>query len=121
MGGGPPEFPQGFPCPVVLGNKIQEVHDLFAYRAITFYGSPFQTLSTKMWIGNFPRKPHFPPILPHDPIRTTRAGFNVRIGLGCFLFARRYWGNRSCFLFLGVLRCFNSPRSPALSYEFTQG
>ena len=33
-------------------------------------------------------------------------------GLGCSLFARRYWGNRGCFLFLGVLRCFSSPGSP---------
>ena len=31
-------------------------------------------------------------------------------GLGCFPFARRYLGNRSYFLFLGVLRCFSSPR-----------
>jgi hypothetical protein len=30
-------------------------------------------------------------------------------GLGCSLFARRYWGNRFCFLFLGLLRCFSSP------------
>ena len=29
-------------------------------------------------------------------------------GLGCFLFARRYWGNRFCFLFLQLLRCFSS-------------
>jgi hypothetical protein len=27
-------------------------------------------------------------------------------GLGCFPFARRYWGNRGCFIFLEVLRCF---------------
>ena len=33
-------------------------------------------------------------------------------GLGCFPFARRYWGNRFYFLFLGVLRCFSSPRWP---------
>ena len=26
--------------------------------------------------------------------------------------ARRYWGNHCCFLFLRVLRCFSSPRSP---------
>ena len=31
-------------------------------------------------------------------------------GLGCFPFARRYLGNRFYFLFLGVLRCFSSPR-----------
>ena len=79
MGGGPPEFPQDFPCPVVLGNRIKEVRYLFTYRAITFYGSPFQTLSVEIRFGNFPRGPHFPPILSHDPIRTTRAGFNVRM------------------------------------------
>lgn len=31
------------------------------------------------------------------------------IGLGFSPFARRYSGNRFCFLFLGVLRCFSSP------------
>ena len=30
-------------------------------------------------------------------------------GLGCFLFARRYWGNLIRFLFLRLLRCFSSP------------
>jgi hypothetical protein len=30
-------------------------------------------------------------------------------GLGCSLFARRYWGNRVCFIFLRVLRWFTSP------------
>lgn len=33
-------------------------------------------------------------------------------GLGWFPFARRYLGNRFYFLFLGVLRCFSSPRWP---------
>ena len=32
------------------------------------------------------------------------------IGLGCSHFARHYFGNRFCFLFLRVLRCFSSPR-----------
>ena len=32
-------------------------------------------------------------------------------GLGSFLFARRYFGNRSFFLFLRLLRCFSSPGS----------
>jgi hypothetical protein len=31
-------------------------------------------------------------------------------GLGWSPFARRYSGSRCCFLFLGVLRCFSSPR-----------
>ena len=30
-------------------------------------------------------------------------------GLGFFRFARRYYGNHYCFLFLRVLRCFSSP------------
>ena len=33
-------------------------------------------------------------------------------GLGCSPFARRYWGNHCCFLFLQVLRCFSSLRMP---------
>ena len=33
-------------------------------------------------------------------------------GLGYSPFARHYWGNHYCFLFLRVLRCFSSPRSP---------
>ena len=41
---------------------------------------------------------------PHPPRRVG--------GLGWFPFARRYLGNHFCFLFLGLLRCFSSPRSP---------
>ena len=33
-------------------------------------------------------------------------------GLGCSAFARHYLRNHCCFLFLRVLRCFSSPRSP---------
>ena len=33
-------------------------------------------------------------------------------GLGCSEFARHYYRNHGCFLFLGVLRWFTSPRSP---------
>ena len=40
------------------------------------------------------------------------------LGLGCSLFARRYWGNRFCFLFLGLLRCFSSPGWLASPYRF---
>ena len=35
-----------------------------------------------------------------------------RAGLGSSPFARHYWGNHCYFLFLRVLRCFSSPRSP---------
>jgi hypothetical protein len=35
-------------------------------------------------------------------------------GLGYSHFARHYFGNDGCSLFLKVLRCFSSPRSPLL-------
>ena len=45
------------------------------------------------------------------------------LGLGSFCFARHYSRNRSYFLFLWVLRCFSSPRSPLyttlLIYRYT--
>ena len=44
LGGGPPGFPQGFTCPVVLGIPDPGVLSLYAYGTITLYGAPFQTL-----------------------------------------------------------------------------
>ena len=41
-------------------------------------------------------------------------------GLGSSPFARRYLGNRSYFLFLRVLRCFSSPRSPPADRRVTE-
>jgi hypothetical protein len=43
------------------------------------------------------------------------------IGLACSPFAHHYSGNRCCFLFLWVLRCFTSPRYLHLPYVFRQG
>ena len=39
-------------------------------------------------------------------------------GLASSGFARHYYRNHSCFLFLGVLRCFTSPRSLYPPYIF---
>ena len=53
----------------------------FAYKTVTFFGSSSQMILLK----------------------------NIfLIGLGCFLFARRYLENRVFFLFLLLLRCFSS-------------
>ncbi|KAI3482328.1 hypothetical protein L1887_47008 [Cichorium endivia] len=49
----------------------------------------------------------FHPSLTHDAcIALPQPRFH---GLGCSHFARRYYGNRFCFLFLWLLRCFSSP------------
>ena len=63
---------------------------------------------------NFPRIPENPLVGSHDPEHTTLPGLHM-LGLGCSPFARRYWGNHCCFLFLGLLRCFSSSRSPLQS------
>ena len=52
----------------------------------------------------FPQRPRVAVLLPR---RRLNAG-----GLGCSAFARHYSRNHFCFLFLRVLRCFSSPRSP---------
>ena len=49
------------------------------------------------------------PTTPH-PHLLVASGF----GLGCAVFARRYSRHPVWFLFLRVLRCFNSPRSRSL-------
>ncbi len=51
MEDGPPRFPQDFSCPAVLRYPLR-VRSVFAYRAITFYGSAFQRNSTNSRIGN---------------------------------------------------------------------
>ena len=73
-----------------------------------------------LWIGNYLTGlavlfGDIPLLFLHNARRLERAQ-----GLGYSLFARRYWGNRICFLFLRVLRWFTSPGSPHAPY-FTQG
>jgi hypothetical protein len=71
----------------------------FAYGTITLCGPAFQQCSARSWFGNsLPLKA----ARPYNPTRTNPDG------LGCSPFARRYSGNRFCFLFLQVLRCFSS-------------
>ena len=56
----------------------------------------------------------------HDPACATLKGFNTQVGLGYSHFARRYFGNRGCFLFLGLLRWFSSPRWRHSAYVFSR-
>ena len=100
MGGGPPCFPQGSSCPVVLRIPASpptfRIRDYYPLRCrLSFRSSARYARST-------------PPVL--YPIRLTPHG------LGSSAFARHYSRNHSCFLFLGVLRCFSSPRIPPPHY-----
>ena len=93
LGGGPPDFPQGSSCLVVL------------------------------WIPpagfRFPLR-GFHPLWPDVPVRSGNGTPHVlrsitpgctHPGFGSFHFARRYFGNRCFFLFLRLLRCFSSAGS----------
>ena len=53
----------------------------------------------------------YPPAAALRPVLQPRPRLDAD-GLGSCAVARRYWRNHSCFLFLRVLRCFSSPRSP---------
>ena len=80
----------------------------FDYRALTFSGRPFQTGSST-------------PFLSHSHVSGPTTPRGTPLGLGCSRFARRYLGNRVCFLLLRVLRCFSSPGVPSMPYGFRHG
>jgi hypothetical protein len=81
------------------------------YRTVTFYGAPFQTLRRPNGLVTSRRLRNTVRSNPTTPNTQRFRAWHV-FGLGSFHFARRYFGNHGCFLFLRVLRCFSSPRSP---------
>ena len=93
MGGGPPDFPQGSTCLVVLWI----LPAAYGFRLRGFH---------PLWLA-FPKPFAYPSA--HFMQSVTPACTHA--GLGSSHFARRYSGNRSFFLFLRVLRCFSSPGS----------
>ncbi len=103
LGGGPPDFPQGSTCLVVL------------------------------WIPpagcRFPLR-GFHPLWPDVPVRSGNESPHImrsitpgctHPGLGSFHFARRYFGNRVFFLFLRLLRCFSSAGSLRYTMDSCNG
>ena len=65
--------------------------------------------------------PTFPGRCARHPPPTSRSrypGGTSPSGLGCSAFARHYLRNHGRFLFLGLLRCFTSPRFAWTDYEF---
>ena len=119
MRDGPRRFPQGFTCPVVLGNQIQGVRAVFAYGALTRSGGPFQILRLTVGLVTPRRVRSSSDPAPQHPIGNA-CGLSRRSSLGSSPFARRYLGNRGCFLFLEVLRCFSSLGSLLPTYGFSR-
>ena len=70
----------------------------FVYGIVTLFDLPFQVIRLRIIILLLRSLPHG----------------NYSRGLGCSDFARHYFRNHCCFLFLRVLRCFSSPGSPCI-------
>ena len=82
----------------------------FAYGAFTRSGRPFQIVRLALRFLTSWRHREASQLVPTTPNAQRSRAWHA-FGLGCSPFARRYLGNRGCFLFLRVLRWFNSPRS----------
>ena len=99
--GGPPRFLRGCTCPVVLGNAHQRDQCDFVYRAITFCGGSFQSLRLSPDLVTL----RVAPVSAPQP-----QARSLGPGLGWCPFARRYSGNRGCFLFPRGTEMFQFPR-----------
>ena len=86
LGGGPPCFPPDFTCPAVLRIPASSL-------GLSSTGLLPPMVQRSSWVRlNLPRL-----MLVHYPSRVSTAG------LGCFLFARHYSGNRCSFFSFGYL------------------
>ena len=77
----------------------------FVYGSFTLFALPFQINST----------------IHSDTISQSLPRKRYVLGLGSSDFARHYFRNHYCFLFLRVLRCFSSPSSPPRTYFVRYG
>ena len=77
------------------------------------YSLPFSSTGLSPSLAGFPKTVP----LTSSRFLTVRTPECSHSGLGSFPFARRYSGNRYFFLFLRVLRCFSSPRSPYMTMD----
>lgn len=98
MGDGPPRFQQDSTCPAVL-RILLRINSISNTRLLLSLANPsrlfFYGVHNLYCSPTTPKCKHF--------------------GLPFCRFARRYSGNRICFLFLQLLRCFSSLRIPLLS------
>ena len=85
---------------------------IFQYGAVTLYGRPSQTVLITLSYTSLHHQTKPSRIQPGDICgpTTPRSPFESQ-GLGCSEFARHYFRNHFCFLFLWVLRWFTSPGS----------
>ena len=85
---------------------------IFEYGAVTLSGRPSHAVLLTLPYHPFnPESPLFRMMTRHYCGPTTPDSPCESSGLGCSEFARHYYRNHGCFLFLRVLRWFTSPGS----------
>ena len=79
---GPGRFSQGFSCPAILRSHRHE-NCIFAYRAVTFYGRPFQTVQLTLFYHVFQLPQHSTLLaklgLPRELMWSYNPGLSLRI------------------------------------------
>jgi hypothetical protein len=85
--------------------RYKEITERFTYGTLTLCGRTFLTVRLHS------RRLIRPPLPACASSAPQPRGKFPSTGLGYSPFARHYWGNHYCFLFLRVLRCFTSPGS----------
>ena len=96
---GPHFFRQDFSCPDVL--------------RILLAPSKFRLQEFHLLCSTFPGKFDY----PSRYVLQSLPQAHYKLGLGSSDFARHYFRNHCCFLFLRVLRCFSSPGSPHIPMD----
>ena len=82
LGDGPPGFPRGSTCPVVLGNAARKSL-AFCLRDCHPLWCSFPEASARRMIYDFPGRPQPTQATPHNPLKTTPAGL-ASSGFGLF-------------------------------------
>ena len=100
---------------MLLGKRIRQAH-AYVYGAITHYGAAFQRTSTSHALSYCPHRRQTAENTLPQPHNRNPCRVSHDHGLASSDFARHYSRNHYCFLFLRVLRCFTSPRSPLTPY-----
>ena len=106
-------------APCYLGTRHGRQRD-FAYGTVTRYGQAFQPVRLPLCFITPRQRGSTDRTVPRPRMRNARR-LSHAYGLASSPFAHHYSGNRGCFLFLRVLRCFTSPRYHPLPYAFRQG
>jgi hypothetical protein len=115
---GPGRFSLGSTCPAILRSHLKK-DCIFKYGAVTLYGRPFHAVLLTLSYSLFNQEPSTVnrPVFSTFPSSaeppdycgpTTPSSRCQSLGLGCSDFARHYFRNHCCFLFLQVLRWFTS-------------